>query len=186
VSSISVTDPYSRVNVVQSFLTKIRPQYRNGGRQQVPATIVTERGAVIVVANESASDASYRDWLFKTSQQSVWAHYSEEWIPDSAKPNEWLLKHSVLHLYAVHSPRSRDEIFAIHCEPGHKGESIIDVCKRGPHVHATAGDSRLAHAHIPLQLMDSDRVLSSPDALTRFIECAMDVLDAEVIPRFAN
>ncbi len=182
---ISVTDPYSRVNVVQSFLTRIRPQHRGGGRQQVPATIVTDRGAIIVVANESTAEPSYRDWLFKTSKDGVWAHYSEEWVPVSSKANEWFLKQSALHLYSVPTPRSRSEIFAVHCEPSHRGDALSDVFKRGPHIHATASDSRLAHAHIPLQLVGSDQIIASQDAHTEFVKCAMDLLDEEIIPRFS-
>lgn len=181
---ISVSEPNRRVNVVQSFLARIRPKHTKGGAKQVPATVVSERGALIIVANESAVDASYRDWLFKTSKPSVWAHYSEEWIQLAKSRNEWFLKSSVLHLYTVPTPRCRTEIFAIHCEPRHEGQAIIDGFKRGPHVHVTASDSRIAHAHIPLQLSENDKVLESSDSLTRFIERAMDFLNEEVIPRF--
>lgn len=180
---VTIKEPYSRVSVVQSLLATIRPFQGKKGRRQVPATAVSARGAVVVVANESSHEPSYRDWLFRTIEPNVWGYYAEEWVPQE---KNWCLKQIALHLYTVATPNARKEMFAFHCEPSHEGEAVLDCCKRGPHVHVTAADSRLAHAHIPLQLTNLDSVLASADALTDFIRTAMEVIEVDVIPRFAG
>ncbi|MDB4767050.1 hypothetical protein OAG71_05130 [bacterium] len=179
-NTISIVDPAKRVAQVRNVLTEMRPMNGNV-RRTVPARAVPSRNSLVVVASENRLTDSYRDWRFKTSQPKIWAHYSEEWNQSGKK---WLLRQYALHLYLVLSPTEQTEVFAFHCEPGHEGETLVDGCKRGPHVHvSTAGC--LAHAHIPLQFQNLEAVLADVDELTKFIAKAVQFVDVEILPRFS-
>jgi len=77
----------------------------------------------------------------------------------------------------------RREVFALHCEPQHEGNSISALCKRGMHVHVTAGRNELSHAHVPLHLKDLEEVLSSAEAFTELFKAAIRVIEVEVVAR---
>ncbi|MEZ6129181.1 MAG: hypothetical protein R3C59_10905 [Planctomycetaceae bacterium] len=179
--AIEVPNVGIRIAAVQSLVGGIRPMHGKG-RRQVPAKIVSRQGSSVVAAteNDKSGADSYRDWIFRTSLDKVWAHYSEEWIPDN---KQWSLKQTALHIYTVESPNSRNEIFAFHCEPSHQGGTVSDRCKRGPHAHVTALTHELNHAHIPMQLVGLDDSLESLESLTSLFQTAIEVIEAEILPR---
>lgn len=179
--AIAVTDISVRISAVQNLVYGIRPM-QGKGRRPVPAKMVSSRFSIVVAATEnyhSGAD-SYRDWIFRTSLDHVWAHYSEEWVQDR---KQWFLKQTALHVYVVDSPTSRNEIFAFHCEPSHQGISISDRCKKGPHAHVTAIAHEMNHAHIPMQLVGLEDAIGSLDRLTMFFQTAIEVIEAEILPR---
>lgn len=179
--AIEVPDVAGRITAVQQLVRGLRPVHGKG-RRQVPAKMVARRGSTVVAAAENydAGADSYRDWIFQTSLEKVWAHYSEEWIQDK---RQWSLKQTALHIYTVESPNSRNEVFAFHCEPSHKGESISDRCKHGPHAHVTAVSHEINHAHIPMQLLGLEQSFDSVESFTTLFEAAIQVLEAEILPR---
>jgi len=107
------------------------------------------QGVILAAHDGPRPRTAYRDWQFKTRNQTLRAQYFEEWRELNGGKSYWLRQLS-LHLYEIKPAdpfTAPQELLAVHAEP-----SLSDggtEYKRGPHLHISES-SRFRHAHIPL------------------------------------
>ncbi len=180
-NQISIRSLAERIGFVQRLFRPIRPT-AGGHVKDVPVKYLNVRGlGTVVSACDVETGASHRDRRFRTRVNWLTAQYFEVWAEDSSR-KVWLMNQASLHLYWIEQPHSPErELVALHCEPGHFGATRTDRFKRGPHIHVSSDGNRLAHAHIPLNYCDLERVLASKDSLGDAFTKAVEILETEVI-----
>lgn len=127
----------------------------------------------------------YRDWRFNTFVPKTYASYFEKWDPLS--DNQWCLNRAYLSIFQLDpETRSEKEFLSLHCDPNEPDNEPYAIYKKGPHLHIITAVDPIPHAHIPLNMIHLQTILSSIETLSEAIESAVIMLKKEILTRLLN
>ncbi len=145
------------------------------------------RGGKAFVAHDGLSPREdYRDYPFRLKDSQLECTYNEVWLPVSGA-SRWVLVRAYLTLFVINLQlRESEQLLCVHCDPADESHEPTRSYKIGPHLHLAEARPPLPRCHFPLCLTNLDEVLRSPKSLTEALRKTAEVLQNEVVARFAE
>jgi hypothetical protein len=144
------------------------------------------RNSYIIGTHDGArATTNYRDWRFNTFVPKTYASYFEKW--DLLSDDQLCLNRAYLSIFQLDiETRSEREFLCLHCDPNEPDNEPHAIYKKGPHLHIVAALNPIPRAHIPLNMVHLQTILSSIETLSEAIESAVVMLKEEILNRLLN
>jgi len=125
-------------------------------------------------------DTDIRDWRFSTAIKDIKCSYFELWTP--IEKGDYFLYRAYFHVYKNENEK---EYVLLHTDPNEEtfeeGGYEYYKYKQSPHMHISIAEQPFPHAHIPLDNVDIDNVLSSIQNLDKSMMAHIEMISREII-----
>jgi hypothetical protein len=179
VLSASIEELSPRGQRVQKLLKPLTKQNNGPAWRRISAY-----GDIIIATFTGSQPTSvYRDWRFATIAQNFRGMYFERWMRiDEGNREFWYLDRAYLTLYQITDKRFgvEKEFLSLHCDPN-EPDGLHAMYKRGPHLHVSAAEEPIPHAHIALNIGYIESVLSSTETLSEAIEWSVIMISEQIL-----
>lgn len=172
----------TRTGEIRRLLCPLSSDPRGPACRPGPAT----QGILFGAFGPGPAHGPVRDWRFRTSFRSYFGNYFEHWLPSGNATDEHVLERAYLTIYRTERTESgiEKEIVGLHCDPTIPAGAPFARYKRGPHLHLKEAKAPLPRAHIALNLLSLDRILTSVDELAEALSSGIDLVREELLGRY--
>ena len=178
----TVEEVTSRGQKIRGLLKPLTPTNSKGPAWKLKRGL---QSYIIGTHDGSITTTDYRDWRFSTFVPKTYASYFEKW--DQISTDQFCLNRAYLSVFQRDIPtRDEKELLCLHCDPNEPDNEQNAIYKKGPHLHVVAAVDPIPRAHIPLNMVHLDKVLSSIDNLSEAIESAVVMLKHEILNPLLN